>query len=688
MVDKGVEDRRGGSAGKKILVIALVAGAFGLGYFLSGNRGQPVESSHVHESAVESKEKTAAAKTTYTCSMHPQIKLPKMGKCPICFMDLIPLETTSGDEDDSPITYSMSERAKILAQVETSVVQRRVAEVKRRLVGMVFEDETRISALTSRVDGRLDEIFVDFTGEQVNKGDPMVTIWSPTLIRSQVELFETQRSTEFGESVVKGAEEKLLQYGLTRDQIEEIKKKQKPILYVTLRAPIKGVVMKKNALLGHFVKEGTEMYVISDLSRVWVKLDAYESDLPWLRYGQKVTFTSPAIPGRTFEGRILFIDPVLQMDSRSVKVRVEADNPDLLLKPHMFVTAEVEAEVDAHGRVINTQLGGPAICPVHPDVKGEQGEVCEKSHKKLLPLASYGYAQTGKPALPLVIPATAPLFTGKRSVVYVEVPNRDRPTYQLRDVVLGPKAGNQYVVFKGLKEGERVVTRGNFKIDSAMQILARPSMMSPQDLKAQRKQEPEEPEEEVIEKVEAPKEFLDGLTPAIEEYIKLKDALVEERGPDAAKSAKKMAETMKEMKLSLLPEKAKVSWTELAGTTLKGLKSIADSKGLEAQRTSFDPVSESFGRLLLSFRHAMDKPIYLYLCPMAFNNQGAYWLEASKDLRNPYFGKKMLKCGELVEEIPSEKPAAAAKAEPIEGKTALKELKGEGSPTGSDGGEE
>jgi Cu(I)/Ag(I) efflux system membrane fusion protein len=380
--------------------------------------------------------------------------------------------------------HTMSEAAKRLARVETVEVKRGRAFLKLRMNGMVFHDETKIVSLTSRVDGRIDKVFVDFTGLSVAKGDPVVMIWSRTLITTQVELFETIRSPEFDESVVRGAEEKLKQFGLTDEQIKKIRKRKKPDLYITLKAPINGIVMKKNVNLGDFVKEGTVMYEIADLSDVWIKLDAYETDLPWIRYGQDVTFTTPAIPGREFKGRIVFIDPVLDMATRSVKVRVVAANPDLALKPHMFVTAQVEAEVDGQGRIIRSEWAGKYICPIYPDEVSSKPGICPRSNLPLRPAAAFGYAPEGKPALPLVVPVGAVLYTGRRSIVYVETPDQPVPTYELREVTLGPRAGDRYVIYKGLKEGERVVTEGNFEVDSSAQILGSKSMMNPEGGKA------------------------------------------------------------------------------------------------------------------------------------------------------------------------------------------------------------
>ncbi len=474
---------RSGSVLRRFLVIVLIAGAFLAGYLFSddGVSHSPDRQAAGVDAPQTSEGRRTAMDTessaVWTCSMHPHIRLPKPGDCPICGMDLIQVADTTPDTGGHQV-FTMSEAAKKLAEVRTSEVKRGRAWKRIDMVGMVFEDETRVAALTSRVGGRLDEVHVDFTGERVEKGDPMVTIWSPTLITTQVELFETMRGADPDEGLLRGAEEKLKQFGLTDAQINEIKVKQRPMLYVTLRAPISGIVMERRALLGHFVDEGTVMYQITDLSKVWVKMDAYESDLPWIRYGQDVTFTTPAIPGKRFVGRVVFIEPVLRMDTRSVKVRVEVDNPELLLKPHMFVSAELRAELDATGRVVKPEWAGKYICPRHPDSISDEPGPCPEGDGLRKPATAFGYAPDDFER-PLLIPETAPLFTGKRSVVYVEVPGAKEPAYELRKVTLGPKAGTSYIVIDGLRQGERVVTHGNFKIDSAMQILARPSMMNP-----------------------------------------------------------------------------------------------------------------------------------------------------------------------------------------------------------------
>lgn len=678
---------------KKLVAVALVlvciTTAFVLGYYFSSalksgdaspqpatipSKAEDEQDKHPHEQG-----KQTSRATLWTCSMHPQVKLPNPGKCPICYMDLIPLDSQAeSDSEGSVKILTMTESAKRLAEVVTSEVKRQSAKVRIAMVGMVFEDETRVAALTSRVDGRLDEVYVNFTGVPVNKGDPMVKIWSPTLIKSQVELFESMKSNGGKsspldtEGVIKGAEEKLIQQGLTREQIEQIKKDRKPDLYVTLRAPISGIVLRKMAVLGQFVKEGSEMYMINDLSKIWVKLDAYETDLPWIRFGQDVTFTTPAIPGRSFSGKILFVDPTLDLKTRSVKVRVEVDNPDLLLKPGMFVSADLQAEVDAHGRVVKSEWAGKYVCPVHPSEppKSEPG-MCPTSKMPLKPASAFGYVDEENPELPLTIPASAPLITGKRAIVYVEAPKTDRPTYSLREVVLGPRAGPLYVVYDGLKEGDRVVTSGNFKIDSAMQILAKASMMKPPEAKTAGK--PQKTEEETVEQVNAPIAFLEALKPALSAYAKLKESLVEENPSEAAKHASELLNVLKSVSPEPLDDQGRKTWTELSGTIVDSLSGITDGKEVAVQRKVFDVVSESFTRMLMTFRHSADKPVTVFYCPIAFDGQGGYWVELRGEKRNPYLGKSStndrhpLECGEVVEKIPpveskGEQPKSEGKA--------------------------
>jgi Cu(I)/Ag(I) efflux system membrane fusion protein len=439
-------------------------------------------------------EQTSEQVAYWTCSMHPQIHMPKPGLCPICNMKLIPVRKDAGSEVTSMREFTTSESAKALMDIETAPVERKFVTAAIRMVGKVEYDESKLAYITAWVSGRLDQLYVDYTGASVNKGDHMVYMYSPELLSAQEELLQAMKSAqrikagnsdivrELTTGTLDAAREKLRLLGLSAEQIAEVEKRGSATDHITIYAPISGIVVHKNALEGMYVNTGTRIYTVADLSHVWVKLDAYESDLSWLRFGQQVEFTTVSLPGQVFRGTISFIDPVLDPVTRTVKIRVDVPNQDGKLKPEMFVKAIARSNVAAGGKVMDPRLAGKWICPMHPSViKNEPGQ-CDICGMPLVQTESLGYvsAEPQDSEKPLVIPVTAALVTGTRAIVYVEVPNVDRPTYEGREIVLGPRAGDYYIVRNGLEEGQRVVTRGNFKIDSALQIQAKPSMMTPE----------------------------------------------------------------------------------------------------------------------------------------------------------------------------------------------------------------
>ena len=524
---------------------------------------------------------TLTGETLWTCSMHPQIRQPKQGKCPICGMDLIPVAKSAGGMR----TLAVSEASKALMQIETSPVERKYVTHSIPMVGRVDFDETKLGYITAWVPGRLDRLFVDFTGIEVKKGDHLVSIYSEQLYSTQEELIQAiknQRERPPTTSTLirpidlaESAREKLRLLGLKEEQIAEIETRNQPTDHLTIYAPLSGVVIDKLKQQGERVQLGERIYTIADLSQVWVHLDAYESDLPWVRYGQEVTITTEAYPGEKFHGRIAFIQPVLNDKTRTVKVRVNVPNEDGKLKPDMFVHGIVRPKVAEGGKVMDASLAGKWISPMHPEIVKDQPGNCDICGMPLLRAESLGYVtpttDTGKP--PLVVPYSAALVTGTRAIVYVQLPNMptvaepayqtlsaviqqqdvpkireafvtyaamldqpygmlgtdyaralwngyadrlaqfslagqrvtsvkqakdvlakmettmveareqfapaDRPTFEGREIVLGPRVGDYYLVRHGLEEGEMVVTQGNMKIDAEIQIQAKPSMMTP-----------------------------------------------------------------------------------------------------------------------------------------------------------------------------------------------------------------
>jgi Cu(I)/Ag(I) efflux system membrane fusion protein len=474
---------------KSAKLVSVIVIAFISGYILNSFIHKPSSSS---EEIVSGKQ---AVSQKWTCSMHPQIITDKPGKCPICGMDLIPLSVDSAVSAAVRELVISQEAAKLM-EIETSVVQRKLVTNEIRLVGKIDYDETRVKNITAWVPGRIDRLYVDFTGITVSKGDHMVYLYSPQLISAQAELLQASKAAgniSMGTSelvkrstlaTLEAAREKLRLLGLDGEQIKNIENSGIPQTHITIHSPISGIVIHKNATEGMYVDTGTPIYRVADLSKLWVKLDAYESDLPWIRYGQEVEFTTEAEPGQVFKGTISFIDPVLNDKTRTVRVRVNVDNSEGKLKPQMFVKAVVRSKVAAGGRVMAPEMADKWICPMHPDIVKDSPGTCDICGMALVTTESLGYVKVGTPQeAPLVVPASAPLITGKRAVVYVQVPATEKPTYQGREVVLGPRAGDYYIVESGLQEGETVVTNGNFKIDSALQIQAKPSMMNPEGSK-------------------------------------------------------------------------------------------------------------------------------------------------------------------------------------------------------------
>jgi Cu(I)/Ag(I) efflux system membrane fusion protein len=427
----------------------------------------------------------------WTCSMHPQIQLPRPGKCPICSMDLIPLQAPTGD--GGPRTLTMSAEDRKLAQVVTAAVERRLVTAEVRMVGKVDFDETQVKTVSAWVPGRVDRLFIDYTGIPVKKGEHLALLYSPELLTAQQELIEARRWVdaqvpepsaflrEAGVRTLDSAREKLRLLGLSDVQVREIEERGTAEDRVLITSTATGVVVQKHLQEGDYVKTGGRLYAIANLVQLWVKLDAYESDLPWLHYGQPVAIEAEALPGDVFEGIISFIDPVLDPRTRTVKVRVNVENREGKLKPEMFVRAVVSSQLASAGRVVASRLAGKWVSPMHPEIIRDRPGACPVCGMPLVRAEELGYVTAENGDLPpIVVPVTAVLRTGKRAVVYVEKPDADLPTYEGREIVLGPRAGDDYVVLEGLHAGERVVVHGNFKIDSALQIQAKPSMMSPE----------------------------------------------------------------------------------------------------------------------------------------------------------------------------------------------------------------
>lgn len=631
---------------KILFTLVLLGGAFYLGTQLAAPPPSLPQAMPPMASAEEHAGHSAKAETIWTCSMHRQIKLSEPGLCPICRMDLIPLETGTSDNDERRLVMSQSDRR--LAEIQTVRVERRFVNTRIRMVGTVDYDETRVKTISSYVPGRIDRLYIDYTGLAVKEGDRLVLIYSPELLRAQEELLEAkgrvettpeQRSDFLRNSdlrALESAREKLRLYGLDEAQIRDIETRGSADDQVLIRSPQSGIVIEKSVNEGQYVQTGTQIYTVADLDRVWVMLDAYESDLLWLHYGQPVDLQSEAYPGEHFAGIIAFIDPVLDTRTRTVKLRVNVDNSDGRLKPGMFVRATVHARVAKAGKVIDPNLAGKWIAPMHPEIVRDGPGECPICHMDLVRAEDLGFVSPGdEEARPLVVPATAVLRTGTRAVVYIEVPNAELPTYEGREIVLGPRAGDYYLVKSGLSEGERVVTNGNFNIDSALQIMAMPSMLSQKGESSQ-------------EGGDFPT-FRLALAPVFENYFNTQQHLANDQLAEAIEAATGTGALIDAVDMTLLAGDAHDTWMDAQRRLKRAMSELTSALDFDSAREAFAGASNAIIAIEKRFGHTGDASVVEILCPMAFG-RGASWLQFAGDVRNPYYGARMLDCGDVTAE--------------------------------------
>jgi len=406
-----------GSLWLKGFLLVLVGLFLGWLFFHSP---KAVKDEHNH-SAAETK------KQLWTCAMHPQIRLDHPGKCPICGMELILLKSAGVKVDSNAVHFS--KEAMELANVATSIVSRQKPLKEVRLYGKVQADERLLQNQVAHVGGRIERLMLNFTGEPVRKGQLLALIYSPDLITAQQELLEAAKSKQTQPEIYEAAMEKLMQWMLTEKQIAQVERSGRVKTNFEVYSNTSGIVTAKRVNTGDHVSEGAVLFEVANLSNVWVLFDAYESDLPFLKVGNTISFSLQALPGTNFSANIRFIDPVIDPVNRVAKVRVEVSNAGGKLKPEMFATGVVKANLN---------------------------EFKDK----------------------LVIPRSAVLWTGKRSIVYVKQPGVDGLNFKMREIDLGPMLGNSYVVLGGLKEGEEIVTDGTFSVDAAAQLAGKPSMMN------------------------------------------------------------------------------------------------------------------------------------------------------------------------------------------------------------------
>lgn len=603
-----------------VLGVAVVL-AFNIGLMMpAGN------SKHDHEASLAQADEKKP--TRWTCAMHPQINLPNNDqKCPICFMELVPIDDNFLG-DGQPTGLVLSESAAALADVASELVMRKYVTTDVHLVGKVTSDETMTRTITARVGGRLEKLYVEYTGQVVARGMSLAEIYSPELYTAQVELQSAARAakSDHENGVLAGraaqnlqaVSERLRLWGMSEGQIEEIIESQTVSHTMTIAAPIGGTVITRNVTRGDYIKTGSVLYEIADLSRVWIALEAFEVDVALLSPGQSVRFTTRAYPGTEFVGNILFVNSVLNENTRTIEVRVVVENMDGKLKPGMLVTAEVAVRLDESGQPVLDEREAVA---------------------------------------PLVIPASAPLLTGDRAVVYVKSESEEGLVFSGREIQLGPRVGEYYIVLSGLQEGELVVTRGNFKIDSALQIQAQPSMMNPKAELAETPMNmlmPTERETDLETGVIAvPDCFADDLERVVTRYYQLQAALASDDDGAAREAATQVTHALHGQSCDVTELGATHGqlWTQTTQDLLAAAELTVKADNISERRARFEPLSDQLWLAVMTFQGSATSDVKRFHCPMAMNGAGAFWLQASTETANPYYGSAMLRCGSQVASV-------------------------------------
>lgn len=548
----------------------LVAGLL-LGWLLFGSSSNK-KASHDHEEMSDTKQ-------MWTCSMHPQIMQPESGDCPICGMDLIPAE--SGSEGLAADQFKLTKNAMALANIQTTTIGTSANEENTLTVsGKIVENEETNLVQASYFQGRIERLYINSTGEKINKGQLLATIYSPELIKAQQELLTAFSLKESQPALYNAVRNKLKLWKLSDQQINQIESSKKARENFPIYATVSGIVIHKKVAQGDYVKQGEPLLKVSNLNTVWANFDIYENQINSFKKGQEIIVSTNAYPNEVFKTKVDFIDPVMNPSTRTVNMRVVLNNKEGRFKTGMFVVGKTEA----------------------------QSLEKEKS---------------------LIIPASAVLWTGKRSIVYIKV-RSEEPVFEMKEVVLGNRIGDNYIVENGLKSGEEVVTHGTFTIDASAQLAGKKSMMNHNKA--------------INETFKVSNTFKSQLQKAYDSYIVLKDALIQSDAKTAKLEAENLSKDLAKVDMKLLVnDKAHQQWMLLSKTLRTKSGIMGQSEDIKIQRKEFKPLSNHLIMAVESF--GIIETTYKQYCPMADSDKGGFWLSKENKVLNPYFGDMMLKCG-------------------------------------------
>ena len=564
----------------KTIVFPLI---LGLGIFIGwiSNTGTPPVSSEIH---------AHGASEVYSCSMHPQIRQNQPGNCPICGMNLvqsISLQTTT-----DPNAIQLSEDAQKLADIQTLKVTKSLPSIVLHLNGRVWPDKRKTAVQTTHISGQIEQLLIGSKGQYIKAGEIIAYVYSPDLIEAQNELFEAFAMKEAQPELFEATRKKLENWKLTSAQIDTILRLGEPIESFPLVSEWTGMILDKYVSKGSHIERGTQLYEIVNLKSVWVTFDLYENDLKTVHVGDKINMEFSSYPGNIFLGQVNFINPIVDPATQVAQIRVIYTN---------------------------------TFKPVYPgtSVKGLLNSQ-PKDNQKII-----------------ILPKTAVLWTGKRSIVYVKDPTSNEPTFHLREVILGALNTSGYAIEKGLEVGEEVVVNGVFTIDAAAQLAGKNSMMNLSHLKTSK----ESIDEKKTGKINPSSSVTLTLKKMTDAYLNIKNALALKNHNIITSEAALI--------ISQLSDQKNFS-ADIDQPTLiqlnKVIQEINATKKIDEVYGPFAEISDLFYDFLDHYK-IKNLTLFRQYCPMAFDNKGAYWLSNTQEIYNPYFGEEMRFCGEVKEQL-------------------------------------
>jgi Cu(I)/Ag(I) efflux system membrane fusion protein len=584
---------------KNVFAVSVVAALAAAAGWFAARHG------HDHTAArADSSGSNAARKILYYQSaMHPWIKSDKPGRCTICGMELSPVyEGEKGFESGEGIVTLNSNSIQVI-NVQSDEVRRQPLHRTLRVAGTIDDSDAAHRFVSAYIDGRVEDLAVNFVGAEVVTGQPLATFYSPMLLAAEREYVSLLRQKPAGDAalhaeharLVEAAAQRLKRFGLTDAQVTALPRKEANAIHSEILAPVSGTVVARHVYAGQYVKEGDKLFEIADFSTMWFQFDAYERDLAWLSVGQKVEVTTPSVPGKTFAGRVAFLDPNLKEMTRSAKVRVELPNP--LIETNGVKRRELFHKLYADALV---EVATPEV---------------------------------------LAVPRSAVLAAGLVSVVYLD---KGGGAYEQRRVKLGRSGDSAWEVLDGLSIGDRVVTQGNLLIDSQAQLNVSATAMAAAGGGTNASSAGLPP-------------LTDAQRRAAQDFLALIDGLTSALAADNLSSFNEQAGRTHTATPTLLRAFADESPWRVLVTPFDSVGHLAAASDLKAARKAFHPLSMASVALAQTLRRqeAPFRSLKVFRCPMtkdAFPGapRTADWLQLKPEIHNPWFGAEMLDCGSEV----------------------------------------